>query len=231
MPLNAGLVSAMYLASPSQNAVHSTPGQMAFTVTPYGASSLAMTRVNVMTPPLATEYGGIVSAASGPAIEAMLMIRPARRSMKCGAMALQHRKTDFRFTAYVRSQSSSLLFVNGMPGEEAMPALLTRMSMGPSSARTRSSAAWTSVALVTSQRMASALRPSLPTSRATCCALPSWMSGIATFAPSRAMHITIPSPMPDPPPVTTASLFSSLMAGLQSPAVRFESDAGPRYGS
>ncbi len=55
MPLKAGLVSAMNWASFSQNAVHSTPGQIAFTVMPCGASSLAMTRVKVMTPPLATE--------------------------------------------------------------------------------------------------------------------------------------------------------------------------------
>ncbi len=51
-----------------------------------------------------------------------------------------------------------------------------------------------------------ALRPSFCTSRATNSALPSWMSGIATSAPSRAMHITMPSPMPEPPPVTTATL-------------------------
>src|SRR5919198_5506007 len=98
---------------------------MALAVMPCGASSLATTRVNVMTPCLATLYGGMVVAASGPAMEAMLMIRPALRSMKYGATALHVRNTDFVFTAKARSQSSSVLFVNGMPGGAAMPALFT----------------------------------------------------------------------------------------------------------
>ena len=41
----------------------------------------------------------MVNAAIGPAIEAMLMMRPPLRSMKCGATALQTRKTDFTLTA------------------------------------------------------------------------------------------------------------------------------------
>ena len=82
MPAKAGLVDAMCVASFSQNAVHSTPGQIAFTVMPWGASSFATIRVNVMTPCLATLYGGMVVADSGPAMDAMLMMRPALRSMK-----------------------------------------------------------------------------------------------------------------------------------------------------
>src|SRR5205823_2311301 len=58
----------------------------------------------------------------------MLMIRPAFRSMKWGAMALQVRKTDLVFTANVRSQSSSVLLVNGMPGGAALPASRMRSS-------------------------------------------------------------------------------------------------------
>src|SRR6185503_5114029 len=101
MPANAGFVFAMCAASFCQKSVHSTPGQIAFTVMPCAASSFAMTRVNVMTPPLATLYGGIVGAASGPAIEAMLMMRPALRSMKYGATALQVRNTDLVLMANV----------------------------------------------------------------------------------------------------------------------------------
>src|SRR5881628_2976626 len=99
IPAKAGLVVAMWAASFCQKSVHSTPGQIAFTVILYGASSLATMRVNVMTPCLATLYGGIVGAESGPAIDAILMMRPALRSRKYGTIALEVRKTDFVLTA------------------------------------------------------------------------------------------------------------------------------------
>src|SRR5262245_4378724 len=54
MPLKAGFVSARCAASFCQKSVQRTPGQIAFTVTPCGASSLAMMRVRVITPILAT---------------------------------------------------------------------------------------------------------------------------------------------------------------------------------
>src|SRR5437899_7441037 len=147
----------------------------------------------------------------GPAIEAMLTMRPALRSMKCGVIALHVRKTDFVLTAKVRSQSSSVLFVNGMPGGPAAPALLTRMSILPNDSRVRSTIVLTSAALVTSVFMARTLRPSPLTSPATFSALSTWMSGIAMSAPSRAIASTMPRPIPLPPPVTTATLPASRM--------------------
>src|SRR5947208_1942346 len=141
----------------------------------------------------------------------MLMIRPAFRSMKCGAMALQVRKTDLVFTANVRSQSSSVLLVNGMPGGAAMPALFTRMSILPNVSRVRSTIALTSAALVTSVFIAATLRPSALTSAPTLSAFCTWMSGITTSAPSRAIARAMPRPMPLPPPVTTATLPASRM--------------------
>src|SRR3989454_933119 len=117
----------------------------------------------------------------------MFTMRPALRSMKCGVIALHVRKTDFVLTAKVRSQSSSVLFVNGMPGGPAAPALLTRMSILPNDSRVRSTIVLTSAALVTSVFMARTLRPSPLTSPATFSALSTWMSGIATSAPSRAI--------------------------------------------
>ena len=139
----------------------------------------------------------------------MLMMRPALRSMKCGATALQVRKTDFVLTAKVRSQSSSVLLVNGMPGGDAEPALLTRMSILPSASRTRSTIALTSAELVTSVFIVMTLRPSSLTSAPTFSAFSTWMSGMATSAPSRAIASTIPRPIPLPPPVTTATLPAS----------------------
>src|SRR3989475_5456668 len=65
-------------------------------------------------------------------------------------MDLHARNTDFVFTAKVRSQSSSVLFVNGMPGVDPAPALFTRMSILPHASRVRSTIALTSAELVTS---------------------------------------------------------------------------------
>ncbi len=155
-----------------------------------------------------------MGALSGPAMEAMLTMRPALRSMKYGATALQVRNTDLVLTAKARSQSSSVLLVNGMPGGAAIPALFTRMSILPRNSRVRSTIARTSAELVTSVFMAMALRPSALTSSATFSALSTWMSGIAMSAPSRAIASTMPRPIPLPPPVTTATLPASRM---QSP--------------
>src|SRR5881296_594552 len=152
----------------------------------------------------------------GPAIDAMLTMRPAFRSMKYGVIALHVRKTDLVLTVKVRSQSSSVLFVNGMPGGPAAPALLTRMSILPNVSRVRSTIVLTSAALVTSVFMARTLRPSPLTSPATFSAFSTWMSGIATSAPSRAIASTMPRPIPLPPPVTTATLPSSRM---KSPSI------------
>src|SRR5213594_1652964 len=142
-------------------------------------------------------------------MDAMLMMRPALRSRKYGVTALDVKKTDFVLTANARSQSSSVLFVNGMPGGEAMPALFTRTSMRPSTSRVRSTISFTSALLVTSHFMASTRRPSAFTSSAVFSALRTWMSGIAMSAPSLAIASTMPRPMPLPPPVTIATFPSS----------------------
>src|SRR2546428_800161 len=126
-------------------------------------------------------------------------------------MDLHARNTDFVFTAKVRSQSSSVLFVNGMPGVDPAPALFTRMSILPHASRVRSTIALTSAELVTSVFIATTLRPSALTSVATFSACSTWMSAIAMSAPSRAIASTIPRPMPLPPPVTTATLPASRM--------------------
>src|SRR3989454_9301199 len=142
-------------------------------------------------------------------MDAMLMMRPALRSRKYGVTALQVRNTDFVFTANVRSQSSSVLFMNGMPGGEAIPALFTSTSMRPSTSRVRSTMSFTSALLVTSHFIARTLRPSAFASSAVFSALRAWMSGIAMSAPSFAIARTMPRPMPLPPPVTSATFPSS----------------------
>ena len=87
----------------------------------------------------------------------------------------------------------------------AMPALLTQTSTGPSSDSTRSRADSTDALLLTS---ASTAMP--PTSVAVSAAASAAMSRTATFAPSAASRMQIASPMPEPPPVTTATFPSSV---------------------
>src|SRR5262245_13867809 len=141
----------------------------------------------------------------------MLTMRPAFRSMKWDAIALQVRKTDFVLTAKVRSQSSSVLLVKGIPGGPAAPALFTRISILPNVSRVRSIMVFTSAALVTSVFRANTLRPSPFTSPATFSAFSTWISGMAMSAPSRAIASAIPRPIPLPPPVTTATFPASRM--------------------
>src|SRR5882672_2381147 len=87
-----------------------------------------------------------------------------------------------------------------------MPALLTRMSRPPKRSKAASIIAFTSTARVTSQPI-----HCVPVASATRRALPSSRSAISTFAPSAANLATMPSPKPEPPPVTIAVLPCSLI--------------------
>src|SRR5581483_10082702 len=105
-----------------------------------------------------------------------------------------------RLTSMMRPHVAGSLSRNGPI--TSMPALLTRMSIGPSSASVRCTAAWTLGASVTSTRMPAAEGACLP---ATATARSSSRSHTATAAPAAASAPTIASPIPRPPPVTTAT--------------------------
>ena len=65
-----------------------------------------------------------------PAIEAMLMIRPDLRAFMPPITARLHRNTLFTSMSMTRRQSSSERSSSGA-ARPAMPALFTRMSIGP----------------------------------------------------------------------------------------------------
>src|SRR5580692_4003320 len=105
---------------------------MAFTRTPYGASSLASDLVYVINPPFAAEYG----PAPGPppflpAMETTLMIAPLLRSIMDETTACEQSaalvRLRFRISFHTAS-SNSVAFMR----RNSEPALLTRTSMGPS---------------------------------------------------------------------------------------------------
>src|SRR5664280_13906 len=87
-----------------------------------------------------------------------------------------------------------------------MPALLCRTSTWPSCANTLSASASTALGSETSSAWATALPPAASIARATSSAVPPLRSATWTLAPCRASRSAVARPMPEPPPVTTATL-------------------------
>src|SRR5439155_45194 len=87
-----------------------------------------------------------------------------------------------------------------------MPALLTRMSIRPSSPVTRLTMAATASLSVTSAATAIALAPPCLSSATAAADLASLRPTTAIAAPARARPRAMPSPMPPLPPVTMATL-------------------------
>src|SRR3984885_6515135 len=85
------------------------------------------------------------------------------------------------------------------------PALLTRMSTGPSVSAMVANADSTDPASPVSQLMKVASPPSAPSSRAALSPRCASMSSPATRAPARANAVAVARPIPAPKPVTTAS--------------------------
>src|SRR5215208_6621521 len=113
------------------------------------------------------------------------------------------RKTPRRFTEMVRSHASRARSSAGP--RTTTPALLTKMSIDWNLDVTALMASATVSASVTSHAMAAAAFPS-ETAR---CAASSARSNITTVAPLLAYASAIAAPMPDAPPVTTATLPAS----------------------
>src|SRR5262249_13350235 len=87
------------------------------------------------------------------------------------------------------------------------PALLNAMSSGPNLATAKFTIAFTSASLATSARTNAASPPSFLISATTCAPSFSRRPLRTTFAPTRANAIAVALPMPDVPPVTSATLL------------------------
>src|SRR5581483_7584881 len=184
----------------SSSEVSVGPGQTQFTVTPAAATSRASALVNAITPPLVAEYTASPDEPTFPASEPRLTTRPPPRATMSRTTRWHVVIGPRRLTSMMRPHVAGSLSRNGPI--TSMPALLTRMSIGPSSASVRCTAAWTLGASVTSTRMPAAEGACLP---ATATARSSSRSHTATAAPAAASAPTIASPIPRPPPVTTAT--------------------------
>src|SRR6266550_4510164 len=175
---------------------------------------------------------------ASPATEAMLTIAPRPRSSMMRSAARVHAKVPKRWTSSMRRHSASSMRLvtpserRAPPmiawkacsvcarsrGESSpMPALLARMSTVPHSRTTRAKSASTCALSATSVGTPMAVPPSARISAATRSALSRFRSATATCAPSAAKRRAIARPIPDPPPVTTATrLVSRAMRRLST---------------
>ena len=209
------------LARCALSRVATKPGHTELQHTPDRAQASDWDRVSEASPPLDAPYPPLFANARWACCEVTLMIRPQPRAAIKGPNRWPSRNGAVRLTAMVRSQSAVLSSASG--GRRLTPAQLTRMSGGPNAAAAASAArstsgrsarsALTQPASPPAARSASAARPSLSASRATS----------TTLAPASASARAISSPIPELPPVTTATRPSSEKSSagkLTRPAAR-----------
>ena len=143
----------------------------------------------------------------------MLTIDPPPCSRITGIACLHPSIGPRRLTAMTRSHVSTSMsatarsFANCAGSVSA--ALLWRTSRRPNSRTAIATIAATWSSSLTSASMASARPPSSVMARATRSASAPRMSSTRTDAPSAAKSCAVASPMPDPPPVTIATLPST----------------------
>src|SRR4051794_20964689 len=181
--------------------VRAGPGLMTFTRMRSGASSSASARASPVTPVLAAMYAASPGRGRRAMIDAVTIRLPPPRSRIAGTTAWAARKNAVRLTSSTRSHSARVISVTGFVSA-GMPALLWKTSRPPK----RSTAVWTtratSASSVTSAPTASAPSPSQR------CAS---RSTATTLAPASANRRAVARPMPEPAPVTTATLPASPM--------------------
>lgn len=117
------------------------------------------------------------------------------------------RNGAFRFTAIVVSQTSSPSSVIG--GRRLIPAQFTRMSGSPNAAAASSAPARTPSVVLRSALTQAARQPSAVSSSTVALSSVSRRATTTTPAPARARAPVIARPMPELPPVTTATRPSS----------------------
>ena len=180
------------------------PGAIAFTWMPCGASSMAIDFVSCTIAPFAVLYDGTRPAPKYEYMLPMLMILPRLRVAIDAAASFDSRNTAFSCVSITASQDSAVS-CRMPPVTLAMPALLTRMSTGPSSASTRRNAGSSAGRSVTSTASASARAPAACSSASTSAFFSTLRPKIATAAPACANPSAMPRPMPRLPPVTRAT--------------------------
>ena len=152
-----------------------------------------------------------------PARELMLTMSPEPRRIMEGATARERRKTLLRLVSSTRSQSASVFSWAGP--NRPMPALLTRMVMGPSAASVLAIRSVMSAPFVTSAIWVCTGRPILASPRPDSSSAARSRPQIETAAPSMASRYAMARPMPRLPPVTSATPPLSGFLTREAPSV------------
>src|ERR1700730_4842108 len=181
------------------------PGHTALTRTRCGASSTASARVKPSTAALVVSYWPMPVRPISPYTDDTLTMVPRPVLRIRGSAALRQLAVPSTLKPMIRSQSAASASASG--ADTRTPATFTRVWSPPrcaavSSTMRAASASWvtsptsgSSVAPGTAARMASAARATASPSA----------SSRATAAPSSAKSRPVASPMPPPPPVTSAT--------------------------
>ena len=108
----------------------------------------------------------------------MVTMRPQPAASMSGTAGCTHENVPVRLTAMMRSHFSAVIAARG--SNDSTPALVTRISTGPSSARTRANAAATDAALGDVDLHADRIRPADRRSAAATSAAVPFRSSTAT---------------------------------------------------
>ncbi len=198
--------------------VRTGPGATALTRMRWRAHSTARVRVRARTPAFAAAEG----AVPGPAIQAyaatMFTIAARGEATSNGKAAREQRNVPSSTMPTTARQPFGEI---DSAGAMKLPAaLLTRRSRRPKSRRTRSTSCSTCAASSTSVGTS---RPRAPAERSRSAPARRWSAerlAMARSEPSRARRSPMASPIPVPPPVTSATGFSCGDAGGGGPPAR-----------
>ena len=145
------------------------------------------------------------------------MIRPQPRAAIAGPNRCPSRNGAVRFTATIRSQCSSDREPSG--GRRFTPAQLTRMSGSPNAAAAADAPRRTSARSERSALTQAAAQPASRSDLQVAESLVGSRATITTCAPASASAEAIASPIPELPPVTTATRPSSENNSFRNPVM------------
>src|SRR6516162_4802726 len=175
---------------------------------PSGEWSAASARVKPATAALVVSYCRLPPPATTERTEATLTMAPPLLRRISGTAALAQKTYPIRLTSRISFQLAAL--ASSTFSYLRMPALLMRMSRRPNFCAAPVTKSRHAASLPTSDCAKATLAPAVSSSAATRSPRSSSRSQNATLAPSATKRLTVASPIPDAPPVTAATLPSSL---------------------
>src|SRR5271166_4334035 len=190
------------------NGVKIGPGPTAFTRMPSGEWSAASARVKPAIADLVVSYCRLPPPATTERTEATLTMAPPWLRRISGTAALAQKTYLIRLTSRISFQLAAL--ASSTFSYLRMPALLMRMSRRPNFCAAPLTKSRHAASVPTSACVKATLAPAVSSSAATRWPRSPSRSQNATLAPSATKRLTVASPIPDAPPVTAATLPSSL---------------------